>query len=136
MWHPVYAGWLPCRRWATKTGGSVTVTQLLRWQWDGYSRYHQSRTNLILHIFLVPVFLVGNVALAVAAFKGSWIIGLVGAAAMFLSIALQGRGHRQEAVPPEPFTSPGNAIARIFLEQWITFPRFVLSGGWLKAMHH
>jgi len=23
--------------------------------------------------------------------------------------------------------------ARIFLEQWITFPRFVLSGGWYHA---
>jgi len=114
----------------------VTVTQLLRWQWDGYSRYHQSRTNLMLHIFLVPVFLAGTIALVVAAFMGSWIIGLAGAAAMFLSIALQGRGHRQETVPPEPFTSPVNAIARIFLEQWITFPRFVLSGGWLKAIRH
>ena len=112
----------------------MTVTQLLRWQWDGYSRYHQSRTNLMLHIFLVPVFLAGTIALVVAAFMGSWIIGLAGAAAMFLSIALQGRGHRQETVPPEPFTSPVNAIARIFLEQWITFPRFVLSGGWLKAI--
>ena len=90
----------------------------------------------MLHIFLVPVFLVGNIALVVAPFMGSWILGFAGVAAMFLSIALQGRGHRQEAVPPEPFTSPVNAIARIFLEQWITFPRFVLSGSWLKAMGH
>ena len=90
----------------------------------------------MLHIFLVPVFLAGTIALVVAAFMGSWIIGLAGAAAMFLSIALQGRGHRQETVPPEPFTSPVNAIVRIFFEQWITFPRFVLSGGWLKAIRH
>jgi hypothetical protein len=76
----------------------VKVTQLLRWQWDGYSRYHQSRTNLMLHIFLAPIFLAGNIALVVAAFRGSWIIGFVGAAAMFPSIALQGRGHRQEVV--------------------------------------
>ena len=112
----------------------MKVTQLLRWQRDGYSRYHQSRTNLLLHIFFVPIFLAGNIAFVVAAFRGLWIVGVVGVAAMFLSIALQGRGHRQEVVPPEPFTSPTNAIARIFLEQWITFPRFVLSGGWLKAV--
>lgn len=112
------------------------ITQLLRWQWNGYSRYHQSRTNLVLHIFVVPVFLAGNVALIVAVIKGSWIIGFAGLAAMVVSVALQGRGHRQEAVPPKPFTSPINAISRIFLEQWITFPRFVVSGGWLKAMRH
>ena len=33
-----------------------------------------------------------------------------------------------------PFTSPANAVARIFCEQWITFPRFVLSGGWYRAL--
>jgi hypothetical protein len=37
-------------------------------------------------------------------------------------------------VPPEPFTGPLNAVARIFLEQWITFPLFVLSGSWWKAV--
>jgi hypothetical protein len=51
-----------------------------------------------------------------------------------VSIALQGRGHRGEPVPPVPFSSSGNALARIFLEQWITFPRFVLSGGWSRAL--
>jgi hypothetical protein len=25
-------------------------------------------------------------------------------------------------------------VGRIFFEQWITFPRFVLSGGWLRAL--
>jgi hypothetical protein len=53
---------------------------------------------------------------------------------MVVSLALQGRGHRQEQVPPEPFTSPANAISRLLLEQWVTFPRFVLSGGWLRAL--
>jgi len=61
-------------------------------------------------------------------------LALAGLAAMGISIALQGRGHRGEATPPEPFTSPMNALARIFLEQWLTFPRFVLSGGWLRAL--
>jgi hypothetical protein len=58
---------------------------------------------------------------------GFWLTGMV------LSIALQGRGHKREAIPPDPFTGPGNAIARIFLEQWVTFPRFLLSGGWSEA---
>lgn len=110
------------------------IATLLRWQWQGYARYHQSRGNLMLHIVAVPVFMLGNVAIVAAAVEGSWITGLTGLAATVISIMLQGRGHRQERVPPEPFTGPFNAVSRIFLEQWITFPRFVLSGGWTNAL--
>jgi hypothetical protein len=109
---------------------------LLRWQWKGYSRYHQSRVNLVLHIFVVPMFLTGNVVFMVSLASASWLTALFALAAMVVSIALQGRGHSTEAVPPEPFTNPLNAVARIFLEQWVTFPRFVFSGGWSKAMRH
>ena len=106
---------------------------LLAWQWEGYARYHQSRVNLLLHIVLVPLFLAGNVALIVGVIRLSWIEALTGAALMAFSMALQGRGHRGEAVPPVPFSGPANALSRIFLEQWITFPRFVLTGGWWRS---
>jgi hypothetical protein len=110
------------------------VFELLRWQWQGYPRYHRSHANLLIHIVLVPVFVLGNVVLLVALAQRSWLAVLVALAAMVVSVALQGRGHRQEATPPEPFTSPVNAVARIFCEQWVTFPRFVLSGGWYRAL--
>ena len=112
----------------------MSMPQLLRWQWEGYSRYHQSRFNLLLHIVLVPLFLMSNVAVLVAFFQRSWLVGIGALVLMVFSVALQGRGHRKEPVPPEPFTSPSNAVSRIFLEQWVTFPRFVLSGGWLRAL--
>ena len=98
----------------------MTASELLAWQWQGYPRYHQSRANLLMHIVLVPLFLAGNVALIVGVFRLDWIEAVVGAACMFVSMALQGRGHRGEPVPPVPFSSAGNALARIFLEQWIT----------------
>jgi hypothetical protein len=107
---------------------------LLAWQWQGYSRNHQSRVNLLLHILLVPAFLAGNIALILGVIRLDWIEAVAGLASMALSVALQGRGHKTEAIPPAPFTGPGNAIARIFLEQWITFPRFVLGGGWWRAL--
>lgn len=112
----------------------MNVTELLRWQWEGYPRYHRTRFNLLLHIFVVPLFMLGNVVLIAAVLQTSWAVAAAGVAAMLVSVALQGRGHRQEPAPPEPFTSPWNAVARIFLEQWITFPRFVVSGGWLQAL--
>lgn len=108
--------------------------ELVHWQWQGYPRNHQARTNLLLHIVLVPLFLAGNVALLVGVVRLSWGWALAGIVATFISIALQGRGHKTESNPPEPFTRTGNALLRIFLEQWVTFPRFVLSGGWLRAL--
>ena len=112
----------------------MTMKQLLAWQWEGYARYHQSRANLLLHIVLVPLFLSGNVLSLVGMVRLDWKKALVGVVCTVASIALQGRGHKGEGVPPVPFTSRGNAIARIFLEQWITFPRFVFSGGWRRAL--
>ncbi|WP_442855054.1 hypothetical protein [Burkholderia sp. ABCPW 14] len=50
------------------------------------------------------------------------------------SLAWQGRCHRGEPERPEPFSGPAEAVVRILLEQWITFPRFVFSGGWTRAL--
>ncbi len=111
---------------------TVGVRGLLAWQWRDYARYHQSRANLMMHILLVPLFLAGNVAVVVGGVRNSWIEAAFGLALMGASIALQGCGHRGESIPPEPFTGAANVIARIFLEQWFTFPRFVLTGGWLR----
>ena len=114
----------------------MSVTELLRWQWEGYPRYHRTRFNLLLHIVVVPLFLFGNIAVVVALLQRSWIVAVGGVIAMVVSVAMQGRGHGREPTPSEPFTGPRNAVSRIFLEQWVTFPRFVLSGGWLHALRH
>jgi hypothetical protein len=111
----------------------MTIPELLRWQWQGYPRYHRSRPNLALHIVVIPAFVAANVTLVAALVGGAWLVAGVAALAMVASIALQGIGHKREPIPPEPFTGPANAVSRLVLEQWITFPRFVLSGGWLRA---
>ncbi len=86
------------------------------------------------HAFTVPLFLAGTVALVLAPFENAWL--LAGALpAMILPLALQGRTHRLEANPPIPFRGPGDVAARLFVEQWVTFPRFVLGGGFARAWH-
>jgi uncharacterized membrane protein YGL010W len=112
----------------------MSVVELLRWQWQGYAGYHQSRRNLLIHIVAVPLFLVGTIMLVGAAATLSLRLLAVAIGCIFVAFALQGRGHRFEPVPPAPFSSPVNFVARLFLEQWVTFPRFVLSGGWLAAL--
>jgi hypothetical protein len=107
--------------------------ELARWQWEGYPLYHASRANLLIHIVLVPVFLAGNIAAPLGLALRSWPWAVAGLAAMALSFAAQGFGHGREKNPSIPFANPANAFARVFLEQWFTFPRFVFTGGWLRA---
>jgi hypothetical protein len=110
------------------------IGELLRWQWEGYPNYHQSRPNLLIHIVAVPLFMLGTVALVVAVIQLSLVLLVVAIGCIVVAVALQGRGHRLEAVPPEPFTGPLNFVSRLFLEQWVTFPRFVIAGGWGAAL--
>lgn len=110
------------------------IGELLRWQRDGYPKYHQSRRNLLIHIVAVPLFLLGTVVLLAAIARLSLLFLVVAIGCLIVALALQGRGHRLEAVPPEPFSGSLNFVSRLLLEQWITFPRFVFSGGWLAAL--
>ncbi len=106
---------------------------LLAWQWSLYPRNHRNRTNLLLHIASVPLFIAGTGALVAAPFVGHWWLAAVAPVAMAGAMAVQGRGHRLEAEPPVPFRGPVDVARRIFAEQLITFPRYVLSGGWSRA---
>ncbi len=109
-------------------------SELLRWQWQGYTGYHRNRRNLLLHIFAVPLFWLGTVLLVMAAVRLAWPMSIAGAACILVSVVVQGQGHKLEPTPPAPFTSPWNFIGRLFFEQWITFPRFLISGGWARNL--
>lgn len=104
----------------------------LAWQLASYDASHHDRKNLRLHIVTVPVFMAGTMAAIIAPFTSLW-LAPVGLFAMFAAIATQGKGHKNEKNAPAPFQGPRDVFARIFAEQWITFPRFVLSGGFAKA---
>jgi hypothetical protein len=75
----------------------------------------------------VPLFMAGTLAVVAAPFVSAK-LGF-GVLAMALAVGLQGRTHKGEHKPPEPFAGPIDVVARLFVEQWVTFPRFVLSGG-------
>lgn len=112
----------------------MSVVKFLQWQWSGYSAAHQNRANLLLHLVAVPLFMSATL-LAVYALVEFSLTALVGAALGFLvSLMAQGRGHKLEATPPEPFKGVSDFILRLFAEQWITFPRFVLTGGWFENL--
>jgi hypothetical protein len=105
---------------------------LLARQFSGYPDAHGHRGNLLIHALTVPLFLLGNCAVVAAPFTSGW-VALGGVALTTIAIGLQGRGHALESGRPAPFSGPLNAVLRILAEQWITFPRFVLSGGFSRA---
>ena len=56
-----------------------------------------------------------------------------GAGAMLFTMMVQGRGHKLEQAAPAKFRGPADVVVRLFAEQWVTFPRFVLGGGFAAA---
>ena len=98
-----------------------------------YENVHRSRTNLGIHILAVPIFDVTGLAMVVALARGRFTSAGLLALGLLISFGVQGIGHRLERNQPEPFRGPLNAVRRILVEQYYTFPRFVLTGAWLRA---
>jgi len=63
-------------------------------------------------------------------------VAIISTMVMATSIGVQGLGHAKEELPAIPFSSPVNALTRIFLEQFVTFPRFVISGKWYTVLRN
>ncbi len=99
-----------------------------------YPHFHKNRTNLLLHIVVVPLFVLGVVYAIVAAIQGRWLAAALSLALPLVSLAIQGVGHKKEPNPPLPFEGPGEFVTRIFTEQFYRFPKFVLNGEWLRAL--
>jgi len=104
---------------------------LLAWQWELYPSGHRDRLNLLIHAATMPLFGAGVLLVAASPWLGP--LALAGMALLPLAMAMQGRGHRRERVPPAPFAGVPDVILRIFAEQLITFPRFVLTGEFARA---
>jgi hypothetical protein len=118
----------------------MTLPELIEWQWADYSRTHSNKANLLIHIVGVPLFwwatiqALGGLFLMLLMVPGAfgmlfWALVSAGASAF-----VQFRGDLMEANPPERFSSNKDALRRILAEQYVTFPRFVASGGWLQNL--
>jgi hypothetical protein len=106
--------------------------RIVAWQWSLYAEGHRDRRNLIVHLATVPLFMAGTLLVLSAPWTSPW-AAPAGLLAMVGAMAAQGRGHRREETAPSPFTGPGDVLARIFVEQWVTFPRYVVSGELARA---
>jgi len=107
---------------------------VLAWQWRGYARNHRDRVNLMIHMLAVPAFIAGTLAAATQAWQANWYGASVALVVAVAAFALQAIGHKRERVAPEPFAGPADFITRVFAEQYVTFPRFVLMGHWARYL--
>lgn len=106
---------------------------LATWQWQTYPRNHTQPLNLAVHLFAVPAFEVAILGALTYLAAGAWLSVVFSIAAAGVAFALQGIGHKNEPEPPIPFDGGLDAVSRIFVEQFFTFPRFVFTGGWSRA---
>jgi hypothetical protein len=110
----------------------MSFSELLDWQWRHYDTNHRNRNNLLIHIVAVPLFWIGAVNFVVPLVFAGLLHALGGAVLMALSLFLQGKGNEMEGKTPEPFDNAREYARRVAAEQFVTFPRFVFSGGWWR----
>jgi hypothetical protein len=88
--------------------------------------------NLLVHLVAVPLFQAGTLILVVGVGVRSALDIGIGLACLVAGVLIEGRGHAREREAPAPFDGPLDFVSRFVVEQWITFPRFVLSGAWRR----
>jgi uncharacterized membrane protein YGL010W len=107
---------------------------LLNWQWQGYRDFHSNTVSLWLHLVAVPGFIANALQLLWSLAHLEWLGSAVSVVGLVVCFGVQALGHSREKNPSIPFEGPVDAVTRIFAEQFITFPRFVLSGRWWTAL--
>lgn len=114
-------------------GAGILTPNVVSWQWRVYPSAHRDRRNLIIHAATVPLFAIGLILTAAGLARIAPLSTVFGVALVLGAIVAQGRGHRLEREAPQPFRSAVDALVRLVVEQFVTFPRFVLRGGFAHA---
>lgn len=111
----------------------MKLSDLLSWQWSAYPATHRRRINLLIHLVTWPFFVSGVLMILTGMLSlqpDYAIIGLLAAAGATIA---QLRSHRFEPQSLRPFDGPFDLMSRFLAEQFITFPRFLFSGGFARA---
>lgn len=99
---------------------------------ESYACAHANRANLLIHLVAVPLFILAHVGVVSAIACRKTMPAFTSASLIVMSLGLQRKGHKLEAKSPKPFDSCWDFAARLYKEQFYTFPKFVLSGEFQK----
>ena len=118
----------------------MTFPEQVDQQWSDYAERHRDKTHLMLKIVAVPL-----VWLAVIQAFGALLLlllpGVSGFGALVWALVmvaiggfLQVRGATMETVKSRPFAMNKDYALWFAADNFVNFPRFVLTGDWLKAL--
>ena len=118
----------------------MTFTELVDQQWSDYAGRHRNKTHLMLKIVAVPLVWLAGIqafgALLLMLMPGVsgfgvlvWALALVA-----VSVFLQVRGAAMETGAPRPFTFTKDTALWFAADDFVNFPRFVLTGEWLRNL--
>jgi len=113
---------------------AMSFSDLVAWAWRETPPVHKSAGNLIIHLFAVPLFVLGHV-LALTGVLMAWWLVIAGILCIIISIAIQGVGHSLEQQQVPPFTGPRDFLRRLYAEQFCNFWRFLFTGQWYLSFN-
>lgn len=108
---------------------ALPFAALVAWARRETPPVHAHAANLLIHLFAVPLFVVGN-GLVVAGFVFGRRLAAGGLLAIVVSLALQKFGHSLEQSQAPAFAGARDFLRRIHAEQFCNFRRFLFSGRW------
>jgi len=111
---------------------TMSFSELLSWAWRETPPVHTNTANLVIHLFAVPLFVIGHFLLIAGVILNFWILS-AGILSVIISLLLQNFGHSLEANKVHPFTGWRDVLRRLYAEQFCNFWRFLFSGHWLKS---
>jgi len=110
---------------------AMSFPALLSWAWEETPPVHKNTVNLLIHLFAVPLFVIGNFLLIAGVFGLRLLIAAI--LCIVVSLTLQRFGHSLEQNPVHPFAGPRDFLRRIYAEQFCNFWRFLFSGQWYAS---
>ena len=111
----------------------MAFPELLAWAWSETPPVHKRTANLLIHIFAVPLFVVGHVLFVAGILSNKWLL-IVALGCVVVSLALQSLGHSLEKEKPPPFEGARDFVRRLYAEQFCNFWRFLFSGQWYASL--
>ena len=111
---------------------AMSFPELLSWAWRETPPVHENATNLLIHLFAVPLFVAGNFLLIAGLVVSFWLL-LAGLLCIVVSLALQKFGHSLERNQVHSFAGLRDFLRRIYAEQFCNFWRFLFSGQWYAS---
>jgi hypothetical protein len=112
---------------------AMSFPELISWAWRETPPVHKNRTNLLIHIVAVLLFVLGHVLLVAGFLVNPWLL-VVAILSVAVSLAAQKYGHSLERDQVPPFTGSTDFLRRLYAEQFCNFWRFLLSGRWYASV--